>query len=120
MTDELTITSGLKFAQMEGSFYFCDKTRYISSRCPANSKPKSEWAANKMKEVLHAEQILNQATAAQSQHISHCLYNSATNGALICHQVTVIPMNATVIEMVKQLVKAEGMNWLVLHGKNVL
>jgi len=56
MTDEPTIMSGLTFAQMEGSCYCCDKRGHLSSRCPEKSKPQSEWAANKTKEVIHAQQ----------------------------------------------------------------
>jgi len=55
--------SGLTFAQMEGYCYCCDKRGHISSRSPEKSKPKSEWAANKMKEVIYAQQILNHAAA---------------------------------------------------------
>ena len=42
MADELTIMSGLTFAQMEGSCYCSDKSGHLSSRCPEKSKPKSE------------------------------------------------------------------------------
>jgi len=63
MTDETTIMSGLTFAQMEGSCYCCCKRGHLSSRCPEKSKPKSEWAANKTKEVIHAQQVINWAAA---------------------------------------------------------
>ena len=63
MTDESTIMSGLTFAQMEGSCYCCGKRGHLSSRFPEKSKPKSERAATKMKGVVHAQQILNQAAA---------------------------------------------------------
>ena len=63
MPDESTIMSGLTFAQMEGSCYCCCKRGHLSSRCPEKSKPKSEWAANKTKEVIHAQQVINWAAA---------------------------------------------------------
>jgi len=63
MTDESTIMSGLTFAQMEGSCYCCGKRGHLSSRFPEKSKPKSEWAANKTKEIIHAQQVINQAAA---------------------------------------------------------
>jgi len=63
MTDQSTIISGHTFAQMEGSCYCCGKRGQISSRCPDKSKHKSEWAAKKTKEVIHAQKVLNKATA---------------------------------------------------------
>jgi len=63
MTDESTIMSGLTFAQMKGSCYCCRVRGHLSSRCPEKKQKQSEWAANKMKEVIHALQILNQAAA---------------------------------------------------------
>ena len=42
----------------------------------------------------------------------------ATNGVLTCHQVTVIPKTATVIRIIEQLAKADGMNRLALQGKD--
>ena len=61
MTDESTIMSGLTSSHVEGSCYSCSKKGQPSSRFPEKSK--SEWAANKTKEVIHAQQILNQATS---------------------------------------------------------
>jgi len=60
MTDESTIMSGLTSSHMEGSCYSCSKRGQPSSRFPEKSK--SEWAANKTKEVIHAQQVLIQAS----------------------------------------------------------
>ena len=48
MTDESSIISGLMFAQTEVFCYCCNNR--------GHSKPKSEWADKKMKEVVHAQQ----------------------------------------------------------------
>jgi len=48
MTDESSIISGLMFAQTEVFCYCCNNR--------VHSKPKSEWADKKMKEVVHAQQ----------------------------------------------------------------
>ena len=50
----------------------------------------------------------------RSQKVGDCLYNLATNWDHTCHQVTVILITGTVIEMVKRLSKADGMNRLAL------
>jgi len=34
------------------------------------SKPKSEWTANKTKEVIHAQQVINQAAADNETVVS--------------------------------------------------